>query len=220
MGVEPNAWSRALPVLCADLLRHWERDARFLCCQKIHIPFSIAESEEPAFLPRGAFRNHVDGASGRPRPTAGIESLRGGGASPRPTENYPSKSGGHMGPPLRLKRTTLITGSAPLIRPAFGQPPFPNWRAGEDTRPYADAGTVLFSSQGPVPDRPARIRTGSVGSSKPGAEIEPHQRQFLHTQGPVAQQEFRTATQILRAGNDALPTKSASPVMGSRGERI
>ena len=28
-------------------------------------------------------------------------------------------------------------------------------RAGEDTRPYVDAGTVLFSSQGPVRDRPA-----------------------------------------------------------------
>src|SRR5699024_5842626 len=74
-------------------------------------------------------------------------------------------------------------------------------RAGEDTRPYADAGTVLFSSQGPVPDRPARIRTGSVGSSKPGAEIEPHQRQFLHPQGPVARRKFRPTTQILRAGN-------------------
>ena len=59
MGVEPNAWSRALPVLCADLLRHWERDARFLCCQKIHIQFSTAEPGGSAYLPRGAFRNYA-----------------------------------------------------------------------------------------------------------------------------------------------------------------
>ena len=90
-------------------------------------------------------------------------------------------------------------------------------RAGEDTRPYADAGTVLFSSQGPVRDRPARIRTGSVGSAEPGAEIEPHQRQFLHTQGPVARREFRPITQILRAENFAELFRRASPVTGDRG---
>ena len=46
-------------------------------------------------------------------------------------------------PPLRFKRTVLITGSVPLIRLAFGQPPTPfglplkgKARAGEDTRPY------------------------------------------------------------------------------------
>ena len=83
MGVEPNAWSRALPVLCADLLRHWERDARFLCCQKIHIQFSTAEPGGSVYLPRGAFRNHVDGASGRPRPTEHLaESGRPHGAAP------------------------------------------------------------------------------------------------------------------------------------------
>ena len=37
------------------------------------------------------------------------------------------------------------------------------------------------------------IHTGSVGSAKPGAEIEPHQRQFLQTQGPVARREFRVS---------------------------
>ena len=83
MGVEPNAWSRALPVLCADLLRHWERDARFLCCQKIHIQFSTAEPGGSVYLPRGAFRNQVDGASGRPRPTEHLaESGRPHGAVP------------------------------------------------------------------------------------------------------------------------------------------
>ena len=108
MGVEPNAWSRALPVLCADLLRHWERDARFLCCQKIHIQFSNAEPGGSAYLPRGAFRNY---AAARP-----------GG---RAIQSISQRVGGHMGPSLRLKRTTLITGSAPLIRLAFGYPPSP-----------------------------------------------------------------------------------------------
>ena len=85
MGVEPNAWSRALPVLCADLLRHWERDARFLCCQKIHIQFSTAEPGGSVYLPRGAFQNQVDGASGRPRPTTGIEASGAAGEDTRPT---------------------------------------------------------------------------------------------------------------------------------------
>ena len=223
MGVEPNAWSRALPVLCADLLRHWERDARFLCCQKIHIQFSTAEPGGSVYLPRGAFRNQVDGASGRPRSTAGIKSLRGGGGEPPPYRELSLKEraatwGRPYGPHLprfarHLPKERLAGGQRPPLqrrKNSLG-------RAGEDTRPYADAGTVPFSSQGPVPDRPARIRTGSVGSSKPGAEIEPHQRQFLHTQGPVARREFRPITQILRAENFAELFRRASPVTGDRG---
>ena len=140
MGVEPNAWSRALPVLCADLLRHWERDARFLCCQKIHIQFSTAEPGGSVYLPHGAFRNC---AAARP-----------GG---RALQSISQRVGGHMGPPLRFRRTALITGSASLIRSLRDHLLLKGkaWRAGEDTRPYADAGTVPFSSQGPVPDRPA-----------------------------------------------------------------
>ena len=42
--------------------------------------------------------------------------------------------------------------------------------------------------------RRRRIRTGSVGSAKPGAVVKPHQRQFLQTQGPVAREESRKAT--------------------------
>ena len=54
-------------------------------------------------------------------------------------------------------------------------------------------------------------------SVKPGAEQEPQQQQFLQTQGPVARENTRTATQILRAGNDALTARRASPVMGIQG---
>ena len=45
--------------------------------------------------------------------------------------------------------------------------------------------------------------------------MEPHQRQFLQTQGPVARKESRKATQILRAGNSPPPYRYAFPVMGS-----
>ena len=41
--------------------------------------------------------------------------------------------------------------------------------------------------------------------------------QFLQTQGPVARENTQTATQILRAGNDALTARRASPVMGVQG---
>ena len=53
--------------------------------------------------------------------------------------------------------------------------------------------------------------------AKSGAVVEPQQRQFLQTQGPVARREFRPATQILRAGN-VLPSPRGNPrKRGSRG---
>ena len=54
------------------------------------------------------------------------------------------------------------------------------------------------------------IRTVSVGSAKPGAWPEPHQLSFLQTQGPVARDKSRIATQILRAGN-ILPGSRDNP---------
>ena len=174
MGVEPNAWSRALPVLCADLLRHWERDARFLCCQKIHIQFSNAEPGGSAYLPRGAFRNY---AAARP-----------GG---RVLQSISQRVGGHMGPSLRLKRTTLITGSAPLIRLAFGPPPSPfglqlfppdrgnrtspkgkALRAGLGPAPTADTKRLRFPCRG-------RSQTGPPGFA-PGALARQSQVQKLN----------------------------------------
>ena len=59
--------------------------------------------------------------------------------------------------------------------------------------------------------------TSTVGSANSGAEVEPHQRQFLQTQGPVARKESQKATQILRAGNIARPDRYASPVVGAWG---
>ena len=198
MGVEPNAWSRALPVLCADLLRHWERDARFLCCQKIHIQFSTAEPGGSVYLPRGAFRNQVDGASGRPRPTAGIESLRGGGASPRPTENYPSKSGRpHGAAPTGLICLVLLgTFQRKGLRAAKGRPyregkilwggrvrtPAPTRMQGRSCSPRRGR-----SQTGPRAHtvRPySGKRTWDVGSETAGAEVGPHRLQFSSRSGP------------------------------------
>ena len=56
-----------------------------------------------------------------------------------------------------------------------------------------------------------------ICSAKPGAKAEPHQRQFLQTQGPVARRELRKATQILRAGR-ALPTQRGSHRNGGQGK--
>ena len=64
-----------------------------------------------------------------------------------------------------------------------------------------------------------RKRTGSVGSAKAGAVVKPQQRQFLHTQGPVAREESRKVTQILRAGN-FLPGQRDNPRNGGPRGRL
>ena len=91
-------------------------------------------------------------------------------------------AGGHMGPPLRFEQTALITGTVPLIRLACARhlPP------GEG---------LLYRER---------------CSAKPGAGVEPRQRQFLQTQGPVARKESRKVTQFSRAGR-APPTRRDHP---------
>ena len=153
MGVEPNAWSRALPVLCADLLRHWERDARFLCCQKIHIQFSTAEPGGSVYIPRGAFRNC---AAARP-----------GGCT---LQSISQRAGGHMGPSLRFRRTALITGSASLIRSLRDHLLLKGkaWRAA-DSRPYRRMATYGGRVRTPAPTRmQGRSRSPPRGRSQTG----------------------------------------------------
>ena len=58
-----------------------------------------------------------------------------------------------------------------------------------------------------------------ICSAKPGAKAEPHQRQILRTQGPVARRESRKATQILRAGR-ALPTQRDNPRKRGPGKAV
>ena len=71
----------------------------------------------------GTLRPFV-GAGPRPaRPVLrGAKAARPGG---RALQSVLQRAGGHTGPSLQLKRTTLITGSVPLIRLACGQPPYP-----------------------------------------------------------------------------------------------
>ena len=52
--------------------------------------------------------------------------------------------------------------------------------------------------------------------AKSGAVVEPQQRQFLQTQGPVARREFGPATPFLRAGN-ILPGPRGNPRNGGPG---
>ena len=65
--------------------------------------------------------------------------------------------------------------------------------------PYKITGTLSDLRRG-APWGSRRQRTCAVGLAKPGAEAEPHRRQFLQTQGPAARKKSRKATQILRAG--------------------
>ena len=60
-------------------------------------------------------------------------------------------------------------------------------------------------------------RTGRVGSANPGAGMEPHQRQFLQTQGPVARREFRHLLRFCAPEMFCL-TKGVTPVTGVRGK--
>ena len=62
--------------------------------------------------------------------------------------------------------------------------------------------------------------TRNVCSAKSGAEVEPRNLEFLLTQGPVAREDTKTATQILRAGNFAKFSRYASPVTGSGDRRL
>ena len=65
---------------------------------------------------------------------------------------------------------------------------------------------------------PARIRTGSVGSAKPGAVVEPHRPQFSAQPGPGGPAGIQTLTQILRAGT-FLPDPRGNPRKWGSGER-
>ena len=65
---------------------------------------------------------------------------------------------------------------------------------------------------------PPRIRTGSVGSANPGAEIKSHQFQFFLTQAPSgAGRNGTQALLILRAGK-ILPAPRGNPRNGVRGK--
>ena len=118
--------------------------------------------------------------------------------------------GGRSGvPPLRKKPSQTHRRGRTLAGP-----PYPGTAGGASLSP-AGFKKVFSVWAGKALGAPARIRTGNVCSAKPGAVVEPHQRKFLQTQGPVARRELRPATQILRAGNFVQPYRYASSVMGS-----
>ena len=90
-------------------------------------------------------------------------------------------------------------------------------RAGLGPAPTANDENGFTPSSGPVPDRPAKIRTGSVGSANPGAVVEPHRVLIFANSGPSGPEGIAEVTQILRAGN-FLPVPRDNPRNGgSRG---
>ena len=102
-------------------------------------------------------------------------------------------AGGPGVPPLRVERNDRIIGTVPLIRSSV--------------------------RTGPPSPRGKLFCTGSVGSSKPGAQREPHQPKFLQTQGPSGPGRNRTqALLILRAGNEAPTKQEGVPRNGVRGK--
>ena len=115
-----------------------------------------------------------------------------GAAISRPPEPSPSKGEG---------RFPLSGGNVPKGQKGWGghgeavtdegalldRNPYSNGRAGEGTRPYGENRTV------------------AVDSAEPGAVVEPQQRQFLQTQGPVARMEPQKVTR--RRGGETPPVK-------------
>ena len=108
-----------------------------------------------------------------------------------PISNLPP--GGRTIPPIRgkcPKGTKGVGGHGEAVTDEgalLDRNPYSNGRAGEGTRPYGENRTV------------------AVGSAEPGAVVEPQQRQFLQTQGPVARMEPQKVTR--RRGGETPPVK-------------
>ena len=125
------------------------------------------------------------------RPPVRTEAARPGGRALQAAEIF--GAGGPGVPPLRVERNDRIIGTVPLIRSSV--------------------------RTGPPSPRGKLFCTGSVGSSKPGAQREPHQPKFLQTQGPSGPGRNRTqALLILRAGNEAPTKQEGVPRNGVRGK--
>ncbi len=114
-----------------------------------------------------------------------------GGYQP-PARAFPLQ-GGRTIPPIRGKcpeGTKGVGGHGEAVTDEgalLDRNPYSNGRAGEGTRPYGENRTV------------------AVGSAEPGAVVEPQQRQFLQTQGPVARMEPQKVTR--RRGGETPPVK-------------
>ena len=81
----------------------------------------------------------------------------------------------------------------------------------------APARTYLRKRRAATWGRPYSVSsTGTVGSVKPGAEVELHQRQFLQPQGPVARREFRLSLRFCAPEMFCL-VQGIIPVIGGPG---
>ena len=112
----------------------------FCAAKKSIFHFQSRSRRNPRFSPAAPFGITWTARPGGRALQRGSKASGAAGRAPALQRTIPQRAGGHMGAPLRLKRTTLITGSVPLIRLAYGQLPFPNWRAA-DSRPYRRVAT-------------------------------------------------------------------------------
>ena len=148
------------------------------------------------------------------RPPSGAKPPRcRGDLCGRPSTGRAARPGGRA-----LQGALLRNGRPHGAAPTAGNGPFGGSAGGASPSPTKESKHFRFPVGEPL-GAPARIRTRSVGSAKPGAVLKAQQLKFLYTQAPVGRIELRKATQILRAGNIAKPDRYASPVMGSGGKR-
>ncbi len=107
----------------------------------------------------------------------------------------PAARGRLQGPPLRLKRAAFITGTVPLIRLAFGQPPSPKGEgfAGGASPSPTEVKNALPFQVGEALGPPARFALGALARQRQARRGNCTSPQFWDSQGPVARREFRTS---------------------------
>ena len=134
------------------------------------------------------------------------------GAGPRPARGRGTPQGGFISaqePPL--------CGGWPRNAPAGAILPF---RGNSHSAPTLRISRkALLAWVGEALGPPADDGPATTCSAKPGAEGKTHRPQFWENQGPVARNKTQETTQILCAGNIAIPDRYASPVMGVLGGR-
>ena len=140
-----------------------------------------------------------------------------GGASrrPRPTGVTAQRRAATWGNTKACPVNAVGAGHWPARRGASAIPEPPS-SASLRSAPSPWKGEGLRAGHGPAPT--AETRPGALVRQSQAQKLNHSSGNFPHIQGPVARQEFRPVTQILRAGNSAQPYWYASPVTGS-GER-
>ena len=230
------SWRRVLGLFCA-FLRYTLLSYPLPCgLSRILLPIlcawnilALAEGPGgPVRRPCGFTRTHLNngraGEDARPYENTGSCPVNAAGAGPRPARPGTKCGSGRAGEDTRPYEDT---GSCPVNVVGAGPRPARRSRIlfGIRRRGQAPAlqktdaqksGRKPFKAGGPVCRPYGGERTGSVGSTTPGAGAGPQQRKFLQGQGPVARREFETPLRFCAPGLFCL-TQGVTLVMGVRG---